>query len=139
MYIRWYSSTRALGSTNRRIREGLAALLLALTGTPALAALPTEGVEAEVGLSTVNYLSPTAASRQSILSTLNISAKGFERVDFYFTVRKWKGTPKNMEPGKCDDLNWFALNGLPENTNEKVRQALQCIVKKISYSEYGWI
>jgi 8-oxo-dGTP diphosphatase len=58
-----------------------------------------------------------------------------ERVDFFFTVKKWQGESKNKEPDKCDDLSWFNIDDLPENTVPYVRQVLGCIVKNIIYSE----
>lgn len=37
-----------------------------------------------------------------------------ERVDFFFTARSWSGEPRIVEPTKCADLRWFALDDLPE-------------------------
>lgn len=37
-----------------------------------------------------------------------------ERVDFFFTARSWTGEPRIVEPAKCADLRWFALDALPE-------------------------
>jgi len=56
----------------------------------------------------------------------------------FFNTEKWAGEIKNMEPEKCDDLSWFDLNNLPENVIPYIRQALDCINKKIFYSELGW-
>jgi hypothetical protein len=61
-----------------------------------------------------------------------------ERIDIFFTVDKWEGEPKNMEPKKCDDLGWFPLGDLPENTIPYIRQAIESIQKGITYSEHGW-
>lgn len=61
-----------------------------------------------------------------------------ERVDVFIAVEKWQGEIKNMEPEKCDDLNWFPLDNLPENTIPYIKFSLECINKKIFYSEYGW-
>lgn len=61
-----------------------------------------------------------------------------ERVDTFFVTEKWEGEVKNMEPEKCDDLSWFPIDALPENTIPYIRQALECIHEKKFYSEWGW-
>jgi 8-oxo-dGTP diphosphatase len=37
-----------------------------------------------------------------------------ERVDFFFTARRWLGDPAICEPTKTTDLRWFPLDDLPE-------------------------
>lgn len=37
-----------------------------------------------------------------------------QRVDFFFTLRRWSGRPDVREPGKSRALRWFALEALPE-------------------------
>lgn len=61
-----------------------------------------------------------------------------ERVDVFFVVEKWDGGPKIMEPNKCDHMEWFKLNDLPNNTIGYIKQALECISNGTIYSEYGW-
>lgn len=61
-----------------------------------------------------------------------------ERVDVYFLVEKWSGTLQNLEPEKCEALEWFPTNSLPVNTIECVRVALQALFKGVEYSEIGW-
>lgn len=36
-----------------------------------------------------------------------------QRVDFFFTSRTWRGTPRIAEPAKCAEVAWFALDELP--------------------------
>ncbi|OKJ68760.1 NUDIX hydrolase [Streptomyces sp. CB02460] len=39
---------------------------------------------------------------------------GRARIGVFFEVRRWSGTPCVMEPDKCDAMEWFALDELPE-------------------------
>jgi len=61
-----------------------------------------------------------------------------ERVNFFFEIEKWKGEPKIMEPQKCDDLNWFSLDNLPENIIPYIKQVIDSYRNGRFYSEYGW-
>ncbi|HEY4526213.1 MAG TPA: NUDIX domain-containing protein [Candidatus Paceibacterota bacterium] len=70
--------------------------------------------------------------------TMNRKASDHERIDFFFTVRNWRGEPKIMEPNKCDDLKWFPLNNLPANIIPCVRFAIESVLSDKPYSEYGW-
>jgi len=60
------------------------------------------------------------------------------RIDLFFTAKKWKGDPKNMETHKCDDLGWFRITSLPDNAVPYIRQAIDCFINNMSYSECGW-
>ena len=59
-----------------------------------------------------------------------------EYVDFYLTADKWKGEPKNMEPNKCDDMQWFDMGKLPENTVGYIPIVIRNINKRRIYSTY---
>jgi len=61
-----------------------------------------------------------------------------ERLDFFFICKKWDGEVQNIEPHKCDDLNWFDVNKLPDNVIPYIRDAISNYIKKIPYSERGW-
>lgn len=61
-----------------------------------------------------------------------------ERIDIFFTAKKWVGKPEIMEIHKCDDLSWFDLDNLPKNTIPYIKQAIECTRDKIFYSEHGW-
>ena len=62
-----------------------------------------------------------------------------ERIDFFIIAKRWENKPKIMEPHKCDDLSWFELNNLPENTIPYIKQAIDNIKDKIFYSELGFL
>lgn len=66
------------------------------------------------------------------------SVSGEERLDFFFTAKKWRGEIKNLEPHKCGELSWYNLKHLPKNTIPYIRQAINYFSQKIFYSEYGW-
>jgi len=61
-----------------------------------------------------------------------------QRIDTYFISEKREWEITNMEPHKCDDLSWFDLNNLPENTIPYIKKVLENINNKIFYSEYWW-
>ncbi|MEV5843714.1 NUDIX domain-containing protein [Streptomyces sp. NPDC051985] len=39
---------------------------------------------------------------------------GTARIGVFFAARRWQGTPQIMEPDRCDAMDWFALDALPE-------------------------
>jgi 8-oxo-dGTP diphosphatase len=61
-----------------------------------------------------------------------------ERVDFYFTAKRWQGEPKIAEPDKADDLRWFPIDKLPENTTPYTRFTIGQYLEHKNYSEFGW-
>lgn len=63
---------------------------------------------------------------------------GNERVDFFLTARSWSGELRNCEPHKCDELNWFELDKLPENLVPYVRRALENYYAGRWFDSYGW-
>jgi 8-oxo-dGTP diphosphatase len=60
------------------------------------------------------------------------------RVAFFFQVRQWEGEPTNMEPDKCDALEWFAADALPADMIPYCREALGHISSGKSLSLFGW-
>ena len=81
--------------------------------------------------------------RESDLTSIHIDYRKSaedERVyvDFYFKANNWTGEPVNAEPQKCDEIGWFKINELPENTVKIVRNALDNYKLGNHYSEMGW-
>jgi 8-oxo-dGTP diphosphatase len=44
---------------------------------------------------------------------------------FIFQASKWRGKPKIVEPDKCADMGFFALDKLPPKLTPYVREALE--------------
>ena len=61
-----------------------------------------------------------------------------EYISFFLKASAWSGQVTNMEPGKCDDLRWFDIEGLPSNTIPYVRHAIENYRKGVWFSSYGW-
>lgn len=57
---------------------------------------------------------------------------------FYFMARVWEGEPKNNEPAKITDAQWFSPKALPENITEHAMLALQAIAQSKTYMQSGW-
>ena len=59
-------------------------------------------------------------------------------VDVFFNCQSWQGTPQNLEPHKCETLEFFSLENLPSNMIEYHKIALHHIANRNFYSELGW-
>lgn len=59
-------------------------------------------------------------------------------IDFFFTADRWKGEPQNTEPQKCDDMQWFAIDRLPENIIPYIKTVLILYESKVLFSENGF-
>jgi 8-oxo-dGTP diphosphatase len=57
-----------------------------------------------------------------------------ERAAFFFRAKEWQGEPSNIEPQKCDDMQWFPLDQLPEMI-PYMRAALEHHLAGRMYSE----
>lgn len=73
------------------------------------------------------------------LEVVHVMQRGYEDnmeyVDVYFKVTKWQGNVENKEPTKCDDLSWFSINNLPENTLPYIKNLFTHIKNGVIFSE----
>jgi len=91
--------------------------------------LSTRSSKAQVLLSA--FLSAISGSSGNLARSyhrLNYS-KDQERVDFFFEASVWQGEVKNVEPEKCDNLTWFAIDNLPDDIIPHVRLVLEKCLK----------
>ena len=63
-----------------------------------------------------------------------------ERVDFFFTARSWVGEPRIVEPEKCADLRWCALDDLPHPVVPHELSVLEALRlgTTVPYSTFGF-
>lgn len=59
-------------------------------------------------------------------------------VDLFFLCEEWSGEIVNREPEKCEKLEWFEIDDLPEKTIGFVEKALLESGTNLEYQEYGW-
>jgi 8-oxo-dGTP diphosphatase len=63
----------------------------------------------------------------------------------FFIARTWTGTPRICEPDKCDELEWRALDDLPQpivpyvaSSLDHIGTALAAGSAKATFSLHGW-
>ena len=61
-----------------------------------------------------------------------------EYIHFFLKASVWAGEVTNMEPDKCNDLRWFDLNALPDNTIPYVRRAIENYYSGTWFGSFGW-
>ncbi|MGP1583133.1 MAG: NUDIX domain-containing protein [Candidatus Altimarinota bacterium] len=61
-----------------------------------------------------------------------------ERIYFIIQVVDINEEPQNREPEKCEDMQWFPLNNLPQNITPQVQIALDAIQNQEHYQEFGY-
>lgn len=61
-----------------------------------------------------------------------------EYIDFFYIITKWEGEIVIGEPNKCDSMDWYSLDELPENILPYIKEALENYKKKIAFSVSGW-
>lgn len=62
----------------------------------------------------------------------------FEQMDVFFRAETYEGIIQNLEPHKCDELNFYPLNNIPEKTAPFIRHAINCMESGEQFSEFGW-
>ncbi len=74
----------------------------------------------------------------AVVHVMHRKASLDERIDFFMTATTYDGEIVNAEPEKCDDLQWFALDALPENVVDYVRVAIEHYRHGVPYSEFNY-
>lgn len=61
-----------------------------------------------------------------------------EYTEAYFKTTKWQGEPFMPKDELGEDMNWFSLDQLPENTLPYIKDAIKSILKGNYYCESDW-
>ena len=56
-------------------------------------------------------------------------------INIFFATQKFEGTSQIKEKEKCDDLRWFNIKNVPDNTIEKIKQVIKCMENDIIYDD----
>jgi len=63
---------------------------------------------------------------------------GVELMSLTFQIESYEGEPTIGEPEKCDALEWFSLDALPENIVPLHKHILDEIAEGSAFSLFGW-
>jgi len=55
----------------------------------------------------------------------------YEYINVFAQADAWEGEPKIVEPHKCDHLDWFAVDALPETIMPSVKHVIECVNKGV--------
>jgi len=58
-------------------------------------------------------------------------------IDFFFTADAWQGDPHICEPEKCDNMQWFDFDALPDKLVPNVREVIALYRQGTYFSELG--
>ncbi len=61
-----------------------------------------------------------------------------EYIHFFLKASDWSGEVTNLEPDKCDELKWFGISDLPDNTVPYVRHAIENYCNGTWFGSVGW-
>jgi len=59
-------------------------------------------------------------------------------INFFFRAENYFGVPTIMEKEKCDDMQWFDIDKIPENTIVAEKRAIYNYNNKILLDEYDF-
>ncbi|MEI8339476.1 MAG: NUDIX domain-containing protein [bacterium] len=86
----------------------------------------------EVGIN----IPPNALSVAHVM--LEKSADNKEYFNIFIEAKNFSDEPTNKEKDKCDEVAWFSLDSLPDNTLPCVKEALRQITEGNHYSNFGF-
>lgn len=72
-----------------------------------------------------------------LMTICHSNAGGKEYLQFFYQCSKWNGEVTNMEPDKCETIQLFDINLLPDNIVPYLKSAFDKFNDKIIFFEEG--
>lgn len=66
------------------------------------------------------------------------SGEGTVAMEFFIRLHSYTGVVQNREEEKCDDVAWFPVDDLPENTIPYVKKGILNALSGVILDEYIW-
>lgn len=73
-----------------------------------------------------------------IVHVMQRKAPDRESIDYFLLCKKYEGKIGIMEKNKCDDVRFFGLNKLPDNTIPYIRKGIESYMDDEPFSIFGW-
>lgn len=73
-----------------------------------------------------------------IVHVMQRKAPDRESIDYFLLYKKYEGKIGIMEKNKCDDVRFFGLNKLPDNTIPYIRKGIESYMDDEPFSIFGW-
>ena len=67
-----------------------------------------------------------------------LNPEGEARIGFVFRPSRWSSEPRNAEPHKCSELDWFPVDALPPRTVPYSRAAVEQTLRSTPFGLEGW-
>ncbi len=74
----------------------------------------------------------------SVVHVMHRKSTDREYFDIFIEAKKYSGELKNNEKNKCDNMEWFDIDSLPENTLSYISEAFKLISKGERFSSFGF-
>lgn len=73
-----------------------------------------------------------------IVHVMHRRAPDRESIDYFLTCKKYEGNIAIMEKNKCDRLDFYDLDKLPDNIIPYIKSAIEYYISDRPFSIYGW-
>jgi ADP-ribose pyrophosphatase YjhB (NUDIX family) len=74
----------------------------------------------------------------SVVHVMHRKSTDREYFDIFIEAKNYSGEIKNNEENKCDRIEWFDIDSLPENTLSYISEAFKLISKGEHFSSFGF-